>query len=352
MCEEPAPVPVRSRLERLPVELIQNIFFHCLEFNFPRASIHIARALSNPSIYTWLMRLAFTSDNPRNHDLFTPDYLPPSLDFFGMSGRERGDLQSAILESRWCTLPFMRKCQKEYIQRVISNVLQRRILLPEYGDGQLDLEQRFEESTSNTEARCASSRNPVADFTLYTTLQNGRKARVIMVWFHLGLVEVQRPGMNGAVEEEYRFPKCESIVRMPAKLLCPPWTAEKLNFLTILSEEVYMDEDEEFDCSRRILRQVIRDRDFATFQRLLGLYIKSKHYKYPREWPLLPTHFRAALKYADEHDDPFVRYLVKERWCDLPDEVQLKFKVMMKYARDRDRKPNELKSTDASGIFC
>ncbi|KAL1997619.1 hypothetical protein VTN02DRAFT_1258 [Thermoascus thermophilus] len=57
-CARAHPAPRRSRLESLPVELIQKIFLESLELNLPRASIHLARALSDPLIYTWLIRLA------------------------------------------------------------------------------------------------------------------------------------------------------------------------------------------------------------------------------------------------------------------------------------------------------
>ena len=51
-----------SELERLPVELIQQIFLHSLELNLPRASTSLARSLSKESIYSSLLLLAFFDD--------------------------------------------------------------------------------------------------------------------------------------------------------------------------------------------------------------------------------------------------------------------------------------------------
>jgi hypothetical protein len=45
-----------SRIESLPVELIQEIFLHCLELNLPKASFVLGRALSDKRIYKALLR--------------------------------------------------------------------------------------------------------------------------------------------------------------------------------------------------------------------------------------------------------------------------------------------------------
>lgn len=329
---------VPARIERLPVEIIQTIFLHCVEFNLPRASIHIARALSDPVIYTWLIRLAFTIDNDESRGILTPEYLPPPLDFLGLSKQERTGLQSAILGTRWCTLPLMRKCQLEYIKHVIAIQCTRLRFSSEDKNKLSNLEQRFEESTSIMDAQGAPNRDPVSDIKLFATREDTFSSDpedcVLDVWFNWALVVIGRPvDESFAVsEEEYRFPACVSTTpRMPDKLLCPPWTPDKLSFLTLLAEEAYIDEDENFECSRRILRQVIRDRDLGTFQRLLGLCIRLMCYNYSRDWPLLSCHFRAALKYADERDDPFIKLLVEKRWRDVPEDIQLKDELLRRY---------------------
>ncbi|BCR88909.1 uncharacterized protein ACHE_50107S [Aspergillus chevalieri] len=333
-----------ARIECLPVEIIQTIFLHCVEFNFPRASIHIARALSDPVIYTWLIRLAFTIDNHETRDILTPEYLPPPLDFHGLSKQERTDLQNAILGTRWCTLPVMRKCQAGFLKHVISiqcNHLD--IPSPEDKNKLSNLEQHFEESTSITDTQGIPRANPFEDLKIPAMREiiPGRPDTyddcVLSIWFNSGLVVLGRPVDESftAGEGGYRLPACPSTApRMPDKLLRPPYTPDKLSFLTLLAEEAYIDEDENFDCSRRILRRVIRDRDLATFQRLLKLCIRLKCYNYSRPWPLLPCHFRAAMKYAEERNDPFIRFLVEECWYLVPEDIQLKDELLRRYAKD------------------
>ena len=121
-----------SRLESLPVEMIERIFFESLEFNLPRASFYIARILSKRSIYTWLIRLAFASPNESSkEDFFTPHFLPVPYSFFALSYSERVKLQSAILACRWCTLSLFRECQRDYIAHVIRQKCSRLIFSPE-----------------------------------------------------------------------------------------------------------------------------------------------------------------------------------------------------------------------------
>ena len=90
-----------SELERLPVELIQQIFLHSLELNLLRASTTLARSLSKESIYSSLILLAFFDDDgkqPVDGRLFAPARYR-ELDL-----AEKIHLQTSILNGRWCTL--------------------------------------------------------------------------------------------------------------------------------------------------------------------------------------------------------------------------------------------------------
>lgn len=95
-----------SELERLPVELIQQIFLHSLELNLPRASATLARCLSKESIYSSLILLAFFDDDgqrPVVEKLFAPGQYR-ELDL-----AEKLRLQTSVLNSRWCTLHRLRQ---------------------------------------------------------------------------------------------------------------------------------------------------------------------------------------------------------------------------------------------------
>ena len=63
------PNPKLSNLESLPVELIEKIFLYSLNTNLPRASPHLAAALSSEQIYRLLILLAFFN-NDEVYDLY------------------------------------------------------------------------------------------------------------------------------------------------------------------------------------------------------------------------------------------------------------------------------------------
>lgn len=314
MCQEPVPVPTRSRLESLPVELLQSIFLHCLEFNLPRASIHIARALSDPLLYTWLIRLAFSNDNRGSgHGFFTEDYLRPPLDFFALSVSRRCELQSAILDCRWCTLPLIRRCQREYVQRVIARKCQHLILSDEDRETLSNLDHRFDDLTG-----CADTTDGRdADLILKTHNPLNNKPGGIAIWLNMGALQIRTSGL--ATQDLFQLPVSrKGSARMPDKLLRPPWSEDKLEMLTLLSQTAYIDDDTMHSRSGRVLKQVIRSREIGVFERLLGLRVRMAYRTYPMPWPVSRSHFLLSLKYADAHGDSFIRVLVERRWEDVP----------------------------------
>ncbi|KIW22380.1 uncharacterized protein PV07_12270 [Cladophialophora immunda] len=104
---EVEPARIISALEALPVEIIEQIFFHCLELNLPRASVHLARALSRPSVYSALVLFAyFEADSSARVE--TRHFLPATYRPIGFDDQLR--LQRDILRSRWCTWEFLHSC--------------------------------------------------------------------------------------------------------------------------------------------------------------------------------------------------------------------------------------------------
>lgn len=114
LTEEPIvtePVPptkALSRLETLPVELIEKIFLDCLEMNLPRASPYVASALSSERIYRLLILISFWDNDPEAQ---VPNYKAPNeiskmflpIAYQPLDTAERRALQTAILNCRWCT---------------------------------------------------------------------------------------------------------------------------------------------------------------------------------------------------------------------------------------------------------
>ncbi|KAJ9192717.1 hypothetical protein DTO166G4_5172 [Paecilomyces variotii] len=313
------PITSRSSLESLPVEIIQKIFLECLEISLPRASLFIARSLSDPLIYAWLVRLAFSSANDSSrHGFFTPDFLPPPLDFFALSPEERSVLQTRLLQCRWCTVELMRRCQRDYVEHVIRRKCQQLIFSSQDREFLSNLDSYFLRRAQYDRGR--NGRRGKGDIILNAKDPESQRDLKVAIWFNFGAVQIREPSPVFYETDMFRLPACsvDAPARMPDKLLHPPWTGAKLEFLSLLSLEAYIDEDSSCHRSKRVIRQAIHARDFNTFENLLGMYIRVKNYNYPLRWPARPSHFRAALKYARGPNDPFVRYLVQNRWHELP----------------------------------
>jgi hypothetical protein len=331
-----------STLESLPVEVLQKIFVTSLELNLPRASDYLADALSIPLIYTWLIRVAFTNLNDSSRQgLFTADFLPSPLNPFALTTAERTHLQNEILNCRWCTLSLVRKCQREYIEHVIRRKclqgdlyifnpedLQKLTNLTRYFNRLKDMDRGYDngrrgrgdliltckKKTSSSSASTSPS-TPTAE-----RHDKRHEERKIAIWFHFGALQIREPSPVFYETDVFRLPSClvDSPARIPEKLLTPPFNDEKLEFLTLLAPEAYIDEDNTYERAKRVLRDLIKERDLRTFKYLLTLHIRTKIYNYPVEWPARPSVFMAATKCAITPNDPFIKLLVEKRWDQIP----------------------------------
>lgn len=329
-----------SRLESLPTELIQNIFLHCLEFNLPLSSIYLARALSDHAIYTWLLRLAFTS-TVSDFIVTAPDYLPAPLSFHLQRDLQpqpqpetdtqpepepEYTLKNRILACRWCTLSLLREGQREFLKRVALHIQREYILDTKDHDALSSIERRFEDLVLKPGVYAPDPMR--VDLALSAKLPGRKRRRSIYVLLDFGAVLV-----GGSV---HKFPNIDltGAARVPDRLLCAPWTDRKMEFLRLLLlSGAHIDEGIDFDRSHALLDRVVADRDFVTFQRLLDMGTRRKVSKDTEPWPLLARHFRLALKYADDHgDDRFVRLLVDQWWDSVPDDVQLKEDLLSSYS--------------------
>lgn len=96
-----------SILERLPVELIQQIFFYALEVNLPRASHHLQQILSTDAIFKSLVLFAyFDSDGVSRVE--TKHFLPG--EYRVLTCVEKIRLQESIFTCRWCTYERLVSC--------------------------------------------------------------------------------------------------------------------------------------------------------------------------------------------------------------------------------------------------
>ncbi|KAL2820575.1 hypothetical protein BDW59DRAFT_114007 [Aspergillus cavernicola] len=336
MVQEQLLVRPKSPLEALPAEIIQEIFLRCVEINLPRASIHIARALSNKVIYTWLIRLAFTGLKGGDTGSFLKarHFLPPHDVVARLREAERTGLRTQILDCRWCSLSLIRKCQMQFLRHVLRYKCQD-LEFPTETLGRIaGIELRFD--NLNVYDTAAEGYPNNGDIVLRASRPQYNVGdpicdQRIAVWFNIGIVQIQKIRNHQAEETiTFELPWCQGSY-LPDKLLCSPWTEAKLEFLQLLSTKAFLDRDDTCPRATRALRQVIRERDFATFVRLLDLYVRIKCYSFPVRWPSSNAVFRAALRHADVQDDPFVRLLVEERWDYIkPDDFWLKGKLLSK----------------------
>ena len=321
-----------SRLESLPVEILQLIFLHCLEVNLPRASPRLSNALSSPLLYSWLIRLVFSSTNPSSREgFFTPDFLPPPLDFWALSWEERQQLQTTLLACRWCTLPLLRRCQREYVAHAIRRKCAGLVFHEDDEAILSNLDPRFDNLDGCDWA--VNGRRGKGDLVIPAQLKTDSRAstsssridRKVAIWFHFGAVQIREPHEIYYENDLFRLP-CSVAIRpgrIPDKVLRSPWSDSQFKFLQLLSTDFYLDEDEvRPDRSSKITYRLIRKRKIEPFRRLLRIPFRAANCRVPARWPLQPSHYSLVRRYGSGSGDPFAMTILNERWNDIPAEAK------------------------------
>lgn len=323
---DPLPNPC-SRLESLPVEILQLIFLHCLEINLPRSSHRLGRALSSQLLYTWLIRLAFSSTNPGSREgFFTPDFLPPPLDFWALAWAERQNLQTTLLACRWCTFPLMRRCQREYVAHAIRRKCASLVFHTDDQALLSNLDSRFDNMEDCDWA--PDGKRGKGDLVIPAQLEESLRTpssksvdRKVAIWFHFGALQIREPNEIYYENDLFRLPCSVAIGpgRIPDKILRSPWSDEQFQFLKLLSMDFYLDEDEVSpERSSEITSRLIRKRKIEPFRRLLCMSFRTANCRVPARWPLQPSHYSLARRCGSGSGDPFVNYVLNERWDDIP----------------------------------
>jgi hypothetical protein len=101
-----------SRIESLPTEILQLVFFASLNGNLLRASPRIAAKLSGSrNIYRTGFFIAFYHPHILElRDAFKFNYLLPHVES-PISSWEVRSMQKIVLESRWCTFGWFKSIQ-------------------------------------------------------------------------------------------------------------------------------------------------------------------------------------------------------------------------------------------------
>lgn len=215
-----------SRLESLPTELIQIIFFECLNLSLPRASPTIAAALSSFYVKYRLFLIAFSSAHWQlqyKRDLLNALFSYPEID----------QLQTRILELRWMTLDFFYQCIPIYLEKELRD---------RYAVGEIDGEPAF--SLTNEIAakilRAAHQINGTEDLRQYYHTQTncwfGTKRYLIGMALPDGQMTLHGPQYRYRPAWLYeRMFSCLRDCRVPQKLLRGHWTDAKSHFLEIVT---------------------------------------------------------------------------------------------------------------------
>ena len=111
-----------SPIENLPHEILEMIFFECLNPNLPRASLRIATALSTFRIKMALVKKAFSGHATCSNELcFEDSCLLQTIETYE-SASFIGKLQSDILSCRWMTWDFLQIYMERFIVHSIIRV--------------------------------------------------------------------------------------------------------------------------------------------------------------------------------------------------------------------------------------
>jgi hypothetical protein len=112
----PSTISTSSRIETLPTEILQLIFFASLNGNLLRAAPRIAAKLSgSKNIYRTAFSLAFYHPHILQlREVFKFDYLLLQLELPIPSWEVRS-MQKMVLDSRWCTFGWFRSLASELL---------------------------------------------------------------------------------------------------------------------------------------------------------------------------------------------------------------------------------------------
>ncbi|KAK2764988.1 hypothetical protein FQN54_008687 [Arachnomyces sp. PD_36] len=298
-----------SRLETLPVELIENIFLSCLDINLPRSSPYIAAALTSERIYRLLILLSFFDgiQVPDSGQPPAPEILKifRPLDYRVMPTDERKRLQIAVLDCRWCTLDRIQKQVPTLIHLTVYHHWLKRGITMEEGD-KAELDKVIREAEPGQKS-----------FHDFWGKHHGEAYKLMLdppFWVsftdHMGLVEPP--------DDLYLSYQTVDVLHFPDKILRgSPWNDEKVAFLEFLSrayrkdsprdvfvEEAKRDKNISFSLSaaQEGIHEAIVTQNPRALRRMLllnGIFARNHNYLLPQggSYRLDPEHFRNAVRH-------------------------------------------------------
>jgi hypothetical protein len=328
----------RSSLECLPVELLEIIFFQCLNVNLPRASPVLGDALSSFGFQVRLVELVFSDEF---HTVKTDDSYPelkailsPATDWEA----DISDLQTQLLESKWMTMGFWRKYMPIYMEKTISN--QFRTLNIDWMDGTPGhrvtralvaerLLAAFQSDREGNRPRASS----FLEFEWKPTAMGDIKAEKIRlaVGLHEGIIALDVKDSVGSRCRSWMMLHCFPCCRIPRKLLHGPWTNEKCRFLEMVvlgGARIDWYNSTVGEVAERGLFDAIRERNLRAVRLLLGhvsnvwpesinRYIPfryaSEYPNYITKWVPPRSDYLVYAVVAQDCNQDIVEYLLQQR---------------------------------------
>lgn len=322
----PTPIISQSRrytshLEQLPAELLEVVFFFCLNVSLPQASLAIGHKLASCHIKRQLALKVLGSGSTTDGSRYLSDVFPTS--------RDHADAQSAILRLKWLTLHFLRELIPDFVvQTLVRELAERRIQWMGQGpsvskETEPLIRGYLRDNDYRTKKRAGYSRlnlaylrqqglgisaywelkvptdGPIpsdtsADDDYLTGLHNPwlgseQEGQVCVgIGLREGLVTMWQPflGDLGEIDanwrdhisfrfNQWRITDCFDGCRIPEKLLHGPWTDEKCEFLEILirgNASVDWIETTSGEVAKEGLLQALRERNAWATRLLLGSY--------------------------------------------------------------------------------
>lgn len=210
-----------SRLESLPVELIQTIFLYSLEMNLPRSSRILALSLCSDRIYRALILLAFFpihlySIEPPAGSVVEQMFNP--IDIASVMVTDPKAFQLSVFQCKWCNLSRVRA--------VIPDLYRIRLRVHWWGSG-LAMTNTEEKRLDSYLDHLDGQKRP--SFFKFTDCTGAAYTVFIQSMLYM------EPNFPLLPDVDPRKPPLEVLV-VPDKLLDPPqgFTEETVNFLELL----------------------------------------------------------------------------------------------------------------------
>ena len=245
--------PIRrlSRLESLPTEILEAIFFFTITLSFdsaflnlPRASVPLGSKLSSDYVRKELFLRMCSDPQPTK----THKHYQALAEFH----KEHARTQSWILRQQWFTHDFVRHCIPDYLVSVVLRELKKQRLNWLNQDEafmKVDLELTIRRYIQdNLENPPLSLSSPNADYIEHQWTEPVPSKRhiilglspstgsVSLIIYHNG-----NPPLNGSEGPEnphfhrrWRIFSLNSATQIPSHLLHGPWTAPKIKLLELL----------------------------------------------------------------------------------------------------------------------